>query len=74
MKFSKKELEFLKSEFGYTEDQINNLSEDELSDLTDKCFDIEVDEVVATDDGDGDVSERGETAADIVTKLTAKSK
>ncbi|MCD8295008.1 MAG: hypothetical protein LUE27_07190 [Clostridia bacterium] len=74
MKFSEKELEFLKNEFGYTENQIDNFSEDELSDLTDECFDIEVDEVVAADDGNGDVSERGETAADIVTKLTAKKR
>ncbi len=42
MKFTEKELEFLEKEFGMTGEQAVNLSEDELLELEDRLFDIEL--------------------------------
>lgn len=40
--FSEKELEFLEREFHLTPEQAAQLSDDELLDLSDRCFDIEL--------------------------------
>ena len=68
IKFTEKEYEFIESEFGYTKEQVDGLSPDELYDLADDCFVIEEEETVAAEE-DGELSERGETAAGIVTKV-----
>ncbi len=68
IKFTEKEYEFIESEFGYTKEQVDGLSPDELYDLADDCFVIEEEETVAAGE-DGELSERGETAAGIVTKV-----
>lgn len=40
--FSEKELDFLNREFHLTPAQVSGLSEDELLELSDRCFDIEL--------------------------------
>ncbi len=40
--FTEKELEFLKKEFGLSAEKALGLSEDELMELADRCFDIEL--------------------------------
>ncbi len=40
--FTEKELEFLKREFGLSAEKALGLSEDELMELADRCFDIEL--------------------------------
>lgn len=67
MKFTEKEYAFLKNEFGYSKEDVDGFSEDELLDIGDNCFDIETDETLAA--GDGKISERGEIAAALVTKI-----
>ena len=52
-------LGFIEKELGVSKDDIEDMSDDEFSELYDQLADIEVD----------DVSERGNTAADIVTIL-----
>ena len=42
MTFTEKELEFLEKELGITQAQAAALSEDELLELGDQCFDIEL--------------------------------
>ena len=60
-------LGFIEKELGVSKDDVEDMSDDEFSELYDQLADIEVDEVCAA--GDDDVSERGNTAADIVTIL-----
>lgn len=67
MKFTETEYAFLKEEFGLSETDVAALSEDELYDLGDKCFEIETEETVAA--ADGELSDRGATAAALVTKI-----
>lgn len=52
--FTRKELDFLKDEFGIVEEQIELLSEDRLLEIADACFDIEL---------EGDLKE-GKTVSD----------
>ena len=67
MKFTETEYAFLKEEFGLSESDVSALSEDERYDLGDKCFEIETEETIAA--ADGELSDRGKTAAELVTKL-----
>lgn len=60
-------LGFIEKELGVSKDDIEDMSDDEFSELYDQLADIEVEEVCTA--GDDDVSERGNTAADIVTIL-----
>jgi hypothetical protein len=70
MEFTKKELAFLEAEFGYEANDLENMSKESLCEVQDKCFVIEeVETVAAIKDADGDLSERGELAASIVTKI-----
>lgn len=42
MKFSKKQYDFLEKEFGLSEKDCDAMTEDELLELSDRCFDIEL--------------------------------
>ncbi len=42
MCFTEKELEFLEKEFGLSPERVDALSDDELLELADQCFDIEL--------------------------------
>lgn len=42
MRFTEKELVFLEKEFGLSPEDVNALSEDDLLELADRCFDIEL--------------------------------
>lgn len=68
IKFTEEEYNFIVEEFGYSKEQVDGLGADELYDLADDCFIIEEEETVAAGD-DGELSERGEIAAGIVTKV-----
>ena len=65
--FTEKEYQFIENEFGYDKEQVNDMSDNELYNLFDECFVIEEKETVAA--GENDLSDRGKTAADIVTKI-----
>ena len=69
IQFTAKEYAWIEAEFGYTRAQVDRLRPEELSDLANDCFVIEEVETVAA--GEGDLSERGEIAAGIVTKVNA---
>jgi hypothetical protein len=70
MEFTEKELSFLETEFGYAVNDLENMNKESLAEVQDKCFVIEEIETVAAIKGaDGDLSERGEMAARIVTKI-----
>lgn len=60
-------LKFIERELGFSTKDIEDMSDDEFSELYDQLANIEIDEVCAA--GDDEVSERGNTAADIVTVL-----
>ena len=60
---------FVEKELGISENDIMNMSRDEIRDLREKFFDIETEEAMKIDDEDDDISSRGETAADIVDLL-----
>ncbi len=66
MQFTEEQMRFLAAEFGYSKDRAASLSEDELLELSDKCFDIEL-------EGDlqdsGTVSGRCRIASEIVTMI-----
>ncbi|SDZ78682.1 hypothetical protein SAMN02745687_00436 [Lachnospiraceae bacterium NK3A20] len=42
MHFNDRQLDFLKAEFGKTREDVDAMSEDELLELSDACFDIEL--------------------------------
>lgn len=42
MTFTEKELEFLQREFGITSESAGRLSDEQLLELADRCFDIEL--------------------------------
>lgn len=65
-KLSKKQMEFIEEELGITEEQLQNMTEEEFYDMSEKIADIEVHESMLADD-DGELSERGEMAASIIT-------
>lgn len=66
MEFTEKYLKFISKEFGISENEATNLSEDGLDDLYDKVCDLEVEEVVKADGGNGELSERGRIATEMV--------
>lgn len=67
--FNKEELDFLEKEFGLSEKDLAEISEDDLLGIGDQCFEIETEEVLAA--GGGELSEWGETAAALVTKINS---
>lgn len=64
-KIGKDGVEFIKKEFGITEDDLEKFDKDAWHELRLKCFDIECEEI----DEDVECSDRGESAADIVDLL-----
>lgn len=64
---SKEQLDFIQSEFGHDVDALGVLEDDDIDSLYDKLCDIEVEETMAA--GDGELSDRGKMAADIVTVI-----
>lgn len=67
--FTDRELQFLKSEFGLGPEAAGALTENELLDLSDRCFDIELE----GDLSDGNkMPDRCGIAAGIVDKLSAE--
>ncbi len=77
IKFTRKEYDFIAEGFGHTKEQVDEMSMDELYDLADECFGIEEEEeeeeeIVAAGE-DGELSERGELAAPIVTKVNKQT-
>ena len=76
VEFTQREYAFMEKEFGYTKEKVDAFTEDDIDKLIDDCFDIEIAETIAADRAAGDdyeesvLSERGEIAADLVTKLT----
>lgn len=68
--FYKEQLQLLREEFGITEKILIKMNTDELRRLRAKCFDIECREI----DTEGNCSEWGEIAADIVDTLCSEIK
>ena len=66
MSLSDVQYNFISKELGISKDDIDSMNPKKLRDLREKCFDIEVEEAVKADNDNIDISERGETAADIV--------
>jgi len=62
--FNNKHLAFLKNEFDLDEESIGAKNDDELDDVYNLICDIEIDETCKA--GNNDLSERGETAVEIV--------
>lgn len=61
--FSTEEIEFLKKEFGLTEEKIKTISKSEWAEIQDKLFDIEVEEAcMAADDPAYQLPKREEIA------------
>ncbi|MDR0804874.1 MAG: hypothetical protein LBN42_03715 [Oscillospiraceae bacterium] len=71
--FSEKQYKFFKNEFDIGENEIDiaskEESKEELLELYDKLCDIEVDETIKADGGNGKLSERGKTAETLVTLM-----
>jgi hypothetical protein len=66
MNLSEPQHEFLSKEFNLSQDSITSFGIAELRELREKCFDIEVEEVVFAERNGLDVLARGETAAELV--------
>lgn len=65
MQLNEEQLRFLKKEFGVSSDRIQRMEKAEWQEIREKCFDIEVEEAVAADFGEGEISDHGEIAASI---------
>lgn len=65
MKLSEEQLKFLHDELGIKPEDIAEISADDWRKIREQCFDIEVSEVVDSDNGEGEISDRGAIAADI---------
>ena len=65
--FNKAEYVFFQKEFALSASDVAMLSDDELYDLGDKCFEIETEEAIAADGSE--LSDRGKIAAGIVTRI-----
>lgn len=61
------QVKFICNELGIDEETIKAMSDDDFSDLYDKIADIEISETIKA--GEGELSKRGLTAADIVTVI-----
>lgn len=68
MGINQEQLDFLKSEFGITLDDLNAMDDDALEDLYEKCADIEIEEVEKAPDGPE--TDRLRLAASIVDLLS----
>ena len=77
MKLSAEQLEFLNQEFKISSYDVLNMSNDELYDLREKCFDIEVEEAMEVSESNEPISKRGEHAykiADIIPLMIKERK
>ncbi len=61
------QLKFIESEFSISNEQIQHMDDNTISELYDKICDIEVEETMAA--GDGELSERGKMAESIVSVI-----
>lgn len=61
--------DFLKDEFNLEKEKILSMNNDDLEELYEKVCDIESDEAFEACENDSPISQRGKTAADIVTIL-----
>lgn len=68
MGIKQEQLDFLKSEFGLTLDNLNAMDDDALEDLYEKCAAIEIEEVAKAPDGPE--TERLRLAASMVDLLS----
>lgn len=66
---SQTQLDFIKQEFGYTKEAVEDMSDEEIDELYDQIANIEVDETVDADRNGCDLTERGKTAEGIVTVI-----
>lgn len=71
MNLSNEKKQLLEAEFGLTGDDIAELGYDEIKEIREKCFDIEVEEAVEAERAGKDISDRGRVAADIVDVIMA---
>jgi 6-phosphogluconate dehydrogenase len=62
---NKQQYEFLKNEFGMTEDQVKTIGIDAWQKTREDCFMIEAEEAYKVQDNDEDISSRGRIAASI---------
>ena len=69
MLLTKSQRDFLMDEFRLSESDVLDLGQAEIRDLREKCFDIEVDEVMKSMNVDSDDSQRCETATALVDLL-----
>ena len=67
MRISAEQQKFLIREFGLMD--LISAGLDELREIRERCFDIEVCESMKSDDGDGELSQRGEIAVELVNIL-----
>jgi len=67
MSISSEQREFLIREFGLID--LISVELDELREIRERCFDIEVHESMKSDDGDGELSNRGRIAVELVDVL-----
>ncbi len=66
MKLSEKQLDFLKTEFGITKEDIGKMTADQWKEIREKCFNIEADELMDLgDDEEAEESERCKLATSI---------
>lgn len=66
MNFSDAQKRFLRNEMGINESDYLGMSRTDWEDVRMKCFDIEVDEVMAAEEGKIAVSERGNMAVNLI--------
>lgn len=59
MELTEKEISFLDKEFGLKKEVLSQLTRKEWAKIQERCFDVEVDEVIEADEGNGPLSERG---------------
>ena len=66
MRLTDEQAAFLEKEFQLSSSRIAMLSINEIIELREKCFEVEVEEATKADNENADISARGEIAADIV--------
>ena len=69
MELTAKQTAFMVDEFGITAEELVQSSYDDIKEIREKCFDIEVEEAAAADNENREISIRGETAAEIVDRI-----
>ncbi len=66
MELNEKQLDFLKTEFGLTKEDIGKMTADQWKEIREKCFYIEADELMdLEDDEEAEESERCKLATSI---------